>query len=391
MRKASKNPNDDFPRKLWRVMLTRAETGTERWHNALVTLHREALYDRICRLEGKPLFSFTGKVTDEIAVSLLTLYERLVPKLDFKGVSKAEAMWVLVENVFVPTVFIKLAGEWRFGLGTEFQGKTCWYLPVKSNGQKAKPISRVLDCWLCVAGFRTAYGVSQSLSRGKPGKSDLDVQTAKLWKAWKKSIERWLDGKPVQSVQSLHRLVEVFARNVAWLDEPEGWKARFTLAFAMQNLCDSMDEFFKAVREDSSLMLADMLRRTSDERLAYDDDKFLASSHSFFAARLLQRRLQKEGEWNKMVASAPKSMSRSFPPEASDEQIATFRKQMNWQMNPGNWLLEFIKERAVLDGRLKRNDRSAEGYVALEAYIFDFGVDELNRLLDSKRKEAGER
>src|SRR5260221_862286 len=294
IRKATKNPNDHFPRKPSRVMLVRAEKGKGRWQDALVTLHREALYDRIRRDDDKPLFAFTGKVAYEIIDSLLTLYERLLPRLDFKGVSKPEAMWLLVKNVFVPTVFIKLAGEWRFGLGTELEGETCWYLPVKSAGRTLKPISRVLDCWLRVAGFRTAYGVSHSLGRGQPAKSAVDERTEKRWKAWKKSVERWLNGKPVQSVQSLHKLVRVFAKKVSWLDDSDNWKARFTLAYGMQNVCDAIDEFFSAVRDASSLMLGDRLRSISEERLVCDDAKLLAGPHSFFAARLLQHRLRTE-------------------------------------------------------------------------------------------------
>lgn len=370
-------------------MLMRAGKGEGPWIKGLSTLHREALCDRIRKDEGKPLFSFTGKVADEIIISLLTLYERLLPRLDFTGVSKPEAMWLLVENVFVPTVFIKLVAEWQYGLGTELQGETCWYLPVKSDGRTVKPIARVLDCWLRVAGFRTAYGVSQNLGSGKPTKTASDERTEKFWKAWKKRVERWLNGKPVQSVQSLHRLVGAFDKNVSWLDDSDNWRARFTLAFGMQNVCEAMDDSFSAICGDSSLRLADMLRRISDERLVCDDDKLLAGSHSFFAACLLQRRLQNEGEWEKVVESALKPMSGSFPLETSDEEIATFQRQMDWRMNPGNWFLQFIKERRVSDENLKLNDCSVEGSFALNEYIFETGVAELNHLLAAKRKEAG--
>ena len=256
MRRITKNPNEHFPRKLSREMLARAESGKSRWQESLSTIHREALYERIRRENGRPLFSFTGKITEETAFTLLTLYERVLPKLDCRGVSIAEVIWLLVENVFVPTVFVKLVEEWRFGLGTEWLGETCWYLPVKSDRGTDKPTSRVLDCWLRVAGFRTAYGVSQSLTRGKSDNSVLDEQTEKRWKTWKKSVERWRNGKSVQSVHRLHRLVEAFAANVAWLDDPVGWKARFTLAFAMQNLCEAMDESFESVSKQSSLALA---------------------------------------------------------------------------------------------------------------------------------------
>jgi hypothetical protein len=282
MRRITNNPDAHFPKKLSREMLARAVCGKGRWLEALSTIHREALYDQMRRKNGKPLFSFTGKFSQETTFTLLTLYERLLSKLNCSGVPPAQAMWLLVENVFVPTVFIKMVEEWRLGLGTEWLGETCWYLPTKSDRENQKPISRVLDCWLQVAGFRTAYGVSQSLTRGKPGKSALDEQTEKRWKTWKKSVERWRNGKPVQSVHKLHRLVETFAPNVAWLDEPDGWKARFTLAFAMQNLCDAMDETFESASRQPSLALADLLRRIADERIACDDGKRLAHAHTFF-------------------------------------------------------------------------------------------------------------
>jgi len=97
-------------------------------------IHREALHERIRMADGKPLFSLIGKIAEEIIFSLLTLYERLLRNFDFKGVSNFEAMWLLIEDVFVPTVFNILIRQWHFGLGTELQGESCWYLPTKSQG-----------------------------------------------------------------------------------------------------------------------------------------------------------------------------------------------------------------------------------------------------------------
>jgi hypothetical protein len=196
-------------------------------------------------------------------------------------------------------------------------------------------------------------------------------------------------GKSVQSVQSLHDLVGAFANNVSWLDDADNWRARFTLAFGMQNMCEAMDHSSGTVCGDSSLLLADKLRQISTERLMCDDEKLLAA-HSFFAARLLQRRLQKDGELDKVVASSREPIKRSFPPTASDEVLATFQRKLNWEKNPGNWLLEFIKERAVSDGHLKCADFSAVNFIALESYIFEIGVAELNRLLASVREKASE-
>jgi len=389
MRNAEKNPDKYFPRELSRMMLTRAETKQGKWHDGLITLHRVALRERLLRENGEPVFSIAGTVADRIVVLLISLYERLLPKLDFKGLSKTDAMWLLIENVFVPTVFVELVREWRFGLGTELQGERCWYLPVKLDGRKWKPVSRVLDCWLRVAGFRTAYGVSKTLVRGKSDKPISDEQTAKRWQTWKRSVKRWLNGEPVQSVQKLHRLVEAFAQDVAWLDEPNTWKARFTVAFGMQNLCDEIDDLFSAVHAESSLKLADMLRRMPEERIVCDSDKLLTGGDIFFAARLVQRRLQEDGEWEKVVVSVPKKMSRSFPPQTSDEEIAKYKDRRDREMNPGNWFLRFIKARAVAEGRLRHGDDSVENRFGLEAYIFELGVNELNRLLESERKEAG--
>jgi hypothetical protein len=391
MRRITKNPNEHFPKNLSRELLARAENGKGRWQEALSMIHREALYDRMRRENGEPLFSFTGKFSQETTFTLLTLYERLLPKLNCSGVPLAQAMWLLVENVFAPTVFIKMIEEWRLGLGTEWLGESCWYLPAKSDGGIQKPVSRVLDCWLRVAGFRTAYGVSQSLTRGKAGKSALDEQTEKRWKTWKKSVERWRNGKPVQSVQKLHRLVETFAHNVAWLDEPDGWKARFTLAFAVQNLCEAMDETFESASKQPSLALAGMLRRIADEHIACDDGKRLADPHTFYATRLIQRQMRSNGEWDKMVGQIPKSAGSTFTPEASDHEITQYRDEIDRQMNPGNWLLDQLKQKAVAAGRLKPDGACCADYIALDSYIFDLGVAELNKLLDSKRKEAGKR
>lgn len=391
MRRITKNPNEHFPKKLSRELLARAENGKGRWQEALSTIHREALYDRMRRENGEPLFSFTGKFSQETTFTLLTLYERLLPKLNCRGVPLAQTMWLLVENVFAPTVFIKMIEEWQLGLGTEWLGESCWYLPAKSDGGIQKPVSRVLDCWLRVAGFRTAYGVSQSLTRGKAGKSSLDEQTEKRWKTWKKSVERWRNGKSVQSVQKLHRLVDQFAHNVAWLDEPDGWKTRFTLAFAMQNLCEAMDETFESAFKQPSLTLADLLRRVGDERIACDDGRHLAGPHTFFASRLIQRQMRANGDWEKMVGRIPKSSGRAFPREASDDEIARYRDELNRELNPGNRLLDHLEQKAVTAGRLKTDDTSSGGYFALDSHLFELGVEELNKLLDSKRKEAGKR
>jgi hypothetical protein len=319
-------------------------------------LRREALYDHIRRSHGKPLFSFAGKVTDKIVFLLPQLYEKALPGLDTNEISPSDSMWALVEHFFAPTVFIELVQDWQRGLGTELRGDTCWYLPVLSHGKKLKPIPRVLDSWLRVAGYRTAYGVSEEM-----GSPDL-----------RRNVDRWRTGEVVPTLATLHNLVEEFAKAVSWLDEPDNWKARFTLGCAMQKLCDKMDEFFKDIHPESSLALAEMFRRVEQERIVCDDNKVLCGSRTFFAARLLQLRLQREGKWETQVLAAmPKVQNRIFPPDASEEQIAQGRQEMEWQSNPGNWFVEFIKRQSP-----------PESNVAFEDYLFSIGVAELNRLFN---------
>lgn len=391
MRRTTNHPDTHFPKKLSRETLARAVIGKSRWLEALSIIHREALYDRLCRDRGEPLASFTGTFSQETVLTLLRLYDALLPRLNCNGVPTADVIWLLVENVFVPTVYIKMVEEWRFGLGTEWQGEACWYLPTKCGRDIQTPVSRVLDCWLRVAGFRTAYGVSQSLTRGKSDKSAFDEQTEKHWKTWKKSVERWRTGRAVQSVDKLHRLVETFAPNVVWLDEWVGWKPRFSLAFAMQNLCDTMEQAFESISKQPSLALADMIRHIASERIACDDGKRLADPQIFFALRLIQLQMRANGEWAKIVNRIPRLEGRTFPPDVPDDEIARYKATIKGQVNPGNWLLDDLKQKANAAGRLKPVGASCADSSALDTYIIDRGAEELNKLLDSKRKEAGKR
>jgi hypothetical protein len=342
MREITPQSEKYFPPNLWRETVKRAKKDKDLWQDAAKIVHREAAYDLICRQSGKPLWSFTGKIADEFVSVLLSLYARLLPKLDVEGVSKTDALWLLVENVFVPTVYAKLVQEWRHGLGNEFLGEICWYLPIKSHGQIEKPFPRVLNYWMRVAGFQTTYQIAKAA-----GEIPL-----------RRKIDRWLNGETPPDPPVLHKLVNQFADNISWLDEPDTWKARLTLACAMQNVCDLMDEYFKPIQIDSSLALSEMFKRISKERIVCDDNKFLAASHSFFASRLLQLRWQKKGKWQ---------------PDPLDT---------------GNWFLETIRKMAVADGYVESSKPHVTNYVMLEEYLFGLGVSELNHILASQKKRG---
>jgi len=187
----------------------------------------------------------------------------------------------------------------------------------------------------------------------------------------------------VPAISRLHELVEAFPKQVELLDYANSWNARFTLACAMQSMCDTMDNYFRATREDSSSALAGLFRRIAEERIVCDDSKLLAGTRTFFAVRLLQRHLQEEGEWEKVVPPL-KPMSVSLPSGVSDEEIEIRRQQMYKSGNPGNVFLEYIKDRLTC----RINSDSGEVFAALDNQLFEFGVSELNRLLDVKRKRA---
>src|SRR5439155_8944435 len=103
MRRREKESDESFPRKLNRVMLNEAEEGKGDWCDALKKVAHEALYDRIRRQTGKPLFGSAGGVTERLAFSLLRLYEGILLELDTDGVSCRDALWLLVTEVFIPT------------------------------------------------------------------------------------------------------------------------------------------------------------------------------------------------------------------------------------------------------------------------------------------------
>lgn len=368
LRKTDKKCSEHFPWELSREMISRAKDADGPWRDVLFTLCHRSLYDRIRWQRGKPLFAFTGELTERLVFDLLRLYERVAPQLKTEGVPAAEVLWVLVEHLFLPTVFIELVRDWRQGLGSEFESSRCWYLP-DSNGRK--PIPRVLDCWLRSIGYRTAHGVSRRMG-------DADG-------VLRRRIDKWLTGKPVPTLEKLHGLVHQFEEEVRWLDTPDDWKARFTLACAMQNLGDEMDEFFKTLQTESSLRLAEGIRVIEKEGIVTDDNRILAGTNTFFATRLFQRRLKDEKKWESEVAArVPKKAGKSFPADASVEEINQSRAELFRQSNAGNWLLGLMKKQSS-----RCNAAASLGNDGgLEERILNLGIQELNLILDAKRADG---
>ena len=118
----------------------------------------DALLGRFRRAGIAPA-SIPNNFTDEATTTLLILYQRLRPRLDVRDVPVSAALWVLTENVFLPTLYSVILRFQGLGLGTEFHVDRCWYLPRCSDEKVVMPVPHVLDCWLRATGLRIFYGL----------------------------------------------------------------------------------------------------------------------------------------------------------------------------------------------------------------------------------------
>lgn len=370
MRKQDTKP-ECFPKKLNRVMLNEADDGTGPWLDVLPLIAKRAVHARIHFDQEVPLFGKAGKFMDELVFELLQLYEQLLPKLKPSGVAPKDTMWVLVEEVFVPTAYLKLAQHWRKASGDELQGESCWYLPIKRKGERCNPVPRVLTLWLRAIGCRYGHDL---------GKLTDD--------ATRKRVERWLRGDCVPNVRETLALVDKFANESKWTDTAAEWKTRFILACAMERLCRSMDPYFLAHRRDASLEIGKMIAKIEAEHIPMDDARVLADTWTFFAARLFQRRLRKEGRWGKEVESKVQPTATwSSAPGMSNEEVERNLEAFRWRQNKGNWFLGAIKRELQGADTIGSSLAIGRGGMLRER-LLNLGAAELNRLLEEKGRRA---
>ena len=83
-----------------------------------------------------------------------------------------------------------------------------------------------------------------------------------------------------------------------------------------------------------------MRQQIDKEAIAVDQGLVLASRRRFFAARLLQQRMQSNGERDPRIIARLPTGTRSFPHDASDAEIAEFQRDLEWRCYPGNLFLE---------------------------------------------------
>ena len=352
------DPDKHFPKKLNRVMLGAAERDQSKWSKGLATIAERALYARILGRDDKPTFSRTGHITEQVVFHCLDLYRQIAPRLETKGIPPEVVLWVLIEQVFIPTLFAHLMLKWERGLGHEFLPLDPWYFPMFEREYKS-PIMRVLRSWMRAAGYRTAQDFGKALD-------DDDMR---------RKVDGWLSGQHVPTIIEAHALVDMFADEVRWLDSANDWKDRVTLAVAMTNLCKRMDAYFRSLVSQPSLELRKLLGAANDDKVPIDEGRQLADPRNFFAVRLLKHRLIREDQWDAEVLGRVRSAVGSRPPtSATMEQWERFRSDLYWRLESGNWLLAYIQRQNTA--------------INWQDTLVGLAVDELNVKLRTKR--AGE-
>lgn len=355
----------------YRMKLNRARSGSNISPEERERI-RQGLFQNVRKAIQTPV-SHATFVTDELATRLLELYAKVRLRLQTHSASNLKVLWLVAERVLVPTAHLIVRRRQHLGLGTEFAGANCWYLPQVDGRQVRKPVQRVLDCWLRVAGLRTDYRVSKEIGT----------------EAVRRKVNRWLEGKNQPTLQEFYQLVDEFSGKVKWLDEPNSWKARFTLACAAQRAWDKVDCFFKPVCPAPARQLARMFCDLAGKPVLNDEQGLLTLPDTFFASCLLQSRLEQEGKLEEIIAPARQNRSASFGLEVPDEEIEQWRRQTEWEASPGNWFLDFIRKQPDDIRNAKRGDHPTETPLALKEHLFNLGIEELNRLVREQNKKAG--
>lgn len=348
-----------------RMKLARARAGEnienlDALKNSLLNAMRKAALTPV----AGPVF-----VTQEVPTQLLFLYEKLRPLLKTDGVTVEDSMWVLAEHVVVPTVALVVVQNRRHGLGTEFDGAGCWYLPEQTGETTQSPIQRVLDRWLRVAGFRTAYGVSK------------DMKSEPL----RRKVDRWRKGESIPTLQSLWHLAGKYSNEVSWLDSSEAWKARFTLACSAQKAFTLAEDYFRGF-SGSAAKLGRVFRTSITQEFFEDDGEILLLKDIFWAVRLVERRLRAESKFDSIFSKMPPAeYQKTFGRNVSDEDIERWQRRREFLGKRGNWLVGFFQKAARKAGRLGHDQTFDDSYL-LKEFIFELGIKELNRLLAGQRK-----
>lgn len=353
-----------------RMALNRATRGKTR---QLTSLHRtrQALLDLVLRYFRANALAGSGGA-NAFADAMLMFTLRLYPQVrnELIGARPLTALDVrlLIEEVLVPTAFAIMStsrlngvGFEVRGLGDEFRGPKSWYLP-----EGDRPLNTILDRWLRVAGFRTPCGFSRD--------------SANL----KKQVSRWLQGKTRPSIEDLDGLVDRYRDRVEWLDDANGWKARFRLARALQSLWVSAEEYFASHHDSPPTSVRKLFAKINGEEILRDADGLLGDPEIFFAVRLVQLKLKREGKFEKAVMPPQASYRRAFSPAASCAEIEQYQIRIARRLNIGNRLVRYLARRGHIRLGSVLARPSLQATQRIKEYIFSLGLDELRRM----RKEG---
>jgi hypothetical protein len=291
-------------------------------------------------------------IAECLALDFTRLYSDLLPGLRVGQTPEHTVLNILIREVFLPTLFLELKKAHHDGLGNELSVKGCWYLPLEQRGMREYPFQRVLNAWLNAASCRYAHDIGKVLSDSK-----------------RKVVSNWLKGRNAPFGKEISGVVDAFQDDAKRFDAPETWKARLTFAAAMQRLCKEMDEYFSSSDPGYSFKFLGVLGEIEKESIPIDSHEILADRKTFFAARLVYRRMVAVNEWEGKIAKLPTNMTVGVPDSKKRTSTEQIWKKMERAMNPGNVLLKCIKRKAArYDG-------------TIEQQIFALGIEEVNRLL----------
>lgn len=354
-----------------RMLLGRSARGGTQDLNKLRQVHA-AMIDAVLshfRRAGMAGSGGANQFADLMIMQTLRLYPRICRQLCGAKVPGRHELQLLTAEVLVPTAFALM--NWPSpstgsriiaSLGHEFDGPLSWYVPPDGRAFCA-----VWERWLRVTGFRTPCGFSKDSANMKD------------------QGKRWLAGETLPSIEDIDRTVRRYADRVAWLDGSDAWKARLRLARAVQ--------YFRREEEKASKLTGGRLPPTiqtqfstiNDEGILRDPDEWLTSPEIFFAVRLVQKRLKREGSWDRATRPRRTSIARHFSLRVSDAKIAEVRGKDLRRIAPGYQLVRYLGRCGNIPLGPAFAPLPSPSRSRFEAYVIRLGIEELERLRDERR------